>query len=85
MFPWAGVAPTVSPEVRSGHPVLRSLHGGYAPPSMASLATKAGSTAGATTRRVFGREGDQSFAGKNELSGCWGDSLSSRSPGRFFA
>ena len=47
----AGVAPTASPDVRYGHPVLRSLDADCAPPSMAPLVSNAGSTAGATPHR----------------------------------
>ena len=42
------LAPAASPDVRYGHPGLRSLDGGYAPPSMAPLAANAGSTTWAT-------------------------------------
>ena len=45
---WVGVVPAASPDVRCGHPGLRSLDAGCAPPSMAALANNAGSTAGAT-------------------------------------
>ena len=54
-FTCAGVAPAMSPDVRPGHPGLRSLHAGCASPSMAPLASKAGSMAGATPRRFFPR------------------------------
>jgi len=43
------VGPIVSPDVRYGHPGLRSLDAGCAPPSMAPLASNAGSTAWSTT------------------------------------
>ncbi len=51
---WVGVVPAASPDVRCGHPGLRSLDAGCAPPSMAALANNAGSTAGATPPCIIG-------------------------------
>ena len=41
-LPWVGVARVISPDVRYGHPALRSLRASFASASCLSLACKAG-------------------------------------------
>jgi len=51
-----GAARAPAPDARYGHPALRSLDADFAPPSMASLVSNAGSGARAAPRRFPCRE-----------------------------